>query len=157
MHGREFGRIEATIRATIRACREDDLPALEWMGLYARDRHIIRETFEAQVRDEALMLLAVSADFPIAQVWLDFAREGAERMAVFWAIRTFFPLQRAGIGRKMMHVAERVAHQRGFPNGRLEVDADNEDVCSFYRDLGWRSSGRDEHGRRVMIKALSGS
>ncbi|WP_274425726.1 GNAT family N-acetyltransferase [Chelativorans sp. YIM 93263] len=156
MHGPELGRIEATIRAKIRPCQKEDLPALEWMGLYRPDRHIIRETFEMQQRGEALMLLAVSADFPIAQVWIDFARKRAEQVAVLWAIRTFFPLQGAGIGRQMMHAAERVARHRGFHSAQLKVDADNDRASSFYRNRGWRPIGWDEHGRRVMTKELNG-
>lgn len=130
-----LGRIQATVTATIRPCREDDLPALEWMGLFAPDRHIIREAFETQQRGGGMMLLALAADFPIAQVWLDFER--SKRAAFFWAIRTFHPLQRAGIGRCMMEAAETVAADWGFRRAELEVETNNEAALRFYLNLGW--------------------
>lgn len=157
MHAPELGTIEATIRATIRPCREEDLPALEWMGLFTRDRHIIRAMFDSQQRGDGLMLMAIAADFPIAQVWIDFARKQDEGVAVFWAVRTFNPLQRAGIGRQMMDAAERVAADRGFRGAELEVDAGNDAALCFYRNLGWCSVGWNEAGRRFMRKAIQKS
>lgn len=132
-----LGRVEAKIEAVIRPCTEDDLPALEWMGLYAPHRRIIRETFQAQERGEALMLLAVSSGFPIGQVWIDFARKGANG-AVLWAVRTFYPLQGAGIGRQMVRKAESLLRERGVRRAELEVEHGNHDALRFYQRLGWR-------------------
>lgn len=155
---REFGELEATIRATIRACRESDLPALEWMGLYSRDRKIIRDTFEAQERGEALMLLAVAAEFPIAQVWIDFGGRHGTPVATFWAVRTFFPLRGAGIGRRIMRTAERITAARGIARAVLEVDSWNVAVLDFYRGLGWNiTRGPDperENSRLRLAKEL---
>ncbi|MFC6487624.1 GNAT family N-acetyltransferase [Nitratireductor sp. GCM10026969] len=155
----EFGELEATIRATVRTCTEADLPALEWMGLYSRDRAIIRRVFEAQTRGEALMLVAVAAKFPIAQVWVDFGADGGWPPARFWAIRTFFPLQRAGIGRRMMRFAEEATAARGVASAELEVDSFNRDVLGFYRRLGWTviahpAPGRED-GRFLLTKDLT--
>lgn len=52
----QFGEFEVTVHATIMECAEDDLMALEWMGLYSRHRHIIREAFMTQQRGGGLML-----------------------------------------------------------------------------------------------------
>ncbi|HET7412690.1 MAG TPA: GNAT family N-acetyltransferase [Pararhizobium sp.] len=139
---RNFDELEVKVRATIRACREDDLPALEWMGLYSRHRGIIRETFEAQQRGDALMLLGVTAGFPIAQVWISFKRHSS--LATLWAVRTFHPLQGAGIGKRMMRAAERAIARRGIARAELEVDDDNQEVLGFYRQLGWQVVRRPE-------------
>lgn len=153
MTSSELGRIEATITATIRPCTEADLPALEWMGLYAPHRRIIRDTFKAQQRGDALMLLAVARGFPVAQVWIDFSARG--RTAVLWAVRTFFPLQRAGIGARMMRAAEEVARRRGFAQAELEVEKGEEEAIAFYRRLGWRTAGESGDGRRLMTKEIA--
>lgn len=139
----QFDEMEVTLRATIRACREDDLPALEWMGLYSRHRKIIREAFEAQERGEGLMLLAVSAGFPIAQVWMSFGKSRSPS-ARLWAVRTFFPLQGAGIGMRMMRVAQRILARRGVERAELEVAPRNLKALDFYRALGWQVVGRGE-------------
>jgi ribosomal protein S18 acetylase RimI-like enzyme len=140
----QFDEMEVTLRATIRACREEDLPALEWMGLYSRHRTIIREAFEAQERGEGLMLLAVSAGFPIAQVWMSFGGSGRIPSAKLWAVRTFFPLQGAGIGMRMMRAAQRILARRGIERAELEVAPRNRKALDFYRGLGWRVAGREE-------------
>lgn len=162
---RAIGRVEAKIEAVIRPCLEEDLPALEWMGLYLPHRHIIRKTFEAQRRGDALMLVAVSAGFPVAQVWIDFARRRAAGAAVLWAVRTFYPLQGAGIGRQMIRVAETLLRERGIRRAELEVEQSNEDALRFYKRLGWRIRGKpaDEeasptprrHDQWLLAKELS--
>lgn len=134
----EFGTIRAEITANVRRARADDLPALEWMGLYTRHRDVIERAFAAQQRGDGLMLLAISAGFPIAQVWIDFTGGSAPETAVLWAVRTFFPLQRTGIGRRMMEIAEAELRRRGYQGIELEVEAWNEKALGFYQRLGWR-------------------
>lgn len=145
----ELGRIEARIETRVRLCREEDLPALEWMGLYAPDRRLIRETFAGQLRGEQLMLIAVAADFPVAQVWVDLARKAQEGAAVLWAVRTFHPLQRAGIGSRMIGIAENVLSDRGIARAELEAEPE---AAAFYARLGWRCIGADpEDPMRVLM------
>lgn len=132
-----IGKIDAVITAEIRLCRESDLSGLEWMGLYAQHRGVIRQTFEAQQRGDALMLLAVSAEFPIAQIWIDLKRTDCPRTAEFWAIRTFWPLQGRGIGRRMLWAAEKVIRNLGYVRAELEVERTNKGAVRFYQNLGW--------------------
>ena len=146
------------MRATIRACKEEDLPALEWMGLYSRHRHIIRETFEAQERGDALMLLGVAAGFPIAQIWIAFRQSSS--LATLWAVRTFHPLQGSGIGRRMMRAAEHALARRGVVRAELEVDDCNRKVLGFYRRLGWQvvrcpTQAVGESGRFLLAKDIA--
>lgn len=158
----DFGEMDVRLRATIRACREDDLPALEWMGLFSPDRVIIRDTFEAQRRGEALMLLAVTAEFPVAQVWVDFWQDHHIRGATLWAVRTFPPLQGAGIGRRLMQAAEHVLARRGIEWAELEVEAANREVLEFYHRLGWQIEGwpgdqRGHEERYLLAKSITGT
>jgi len=132
------GHFTVSIEVEIRPAVEADLPALEWLGLYSPHRPIMREALEAQRRGEALLLLGVSGNYPIAQVWIDFARKRQEGVALLWAIRTFFPLQGRGIGRRMMTAAERSICARGISRAELEVEIDNEGALAFYKRLGWR-------------------
>ncbi|WP_230530901.1 GNAT family N-acetyltransferase [Microvirga roseola] len=134
-------RFKATIEVLVRPCLERDLPALEWMGLYTRQRDIIREAFNAQERGDALLLLGVSAGFPVGQVWIDFARKRAEGIAYLWAVRTFYPLQGSGIGRHMMDAAEAALRERGIVRAELGVERDNDSALRFYEKLGWRVVG----------------
>jgi ribosomal protein S18 acetylase RimI-like enzyme len=134
-------RFTVSVEVEIRPARAEDLPALEWMGLFSAHREIIRGAFRAQEQGDALLLLAIAGGFPVAQVWIDFARKPHRRIATIWAVRTFFPLQGRGIGRQMMLAAEEAIRARGVRRAELEVERDNGYAERFYRRLGWRSAG----------------
>ncbi|MBP2312587.1 GNAT family N-acetyltransferase [Azospirillum soli] len=136
-----LGRATLTVEMVIRLCAEADLPALEWMGLFSPHRAVIRDAFEAQQRGDGLMLLALTAGFPVGQVWIDLARKRGEGTAVLWAVRTFPPLQGAGIGRHLMTAAERILRERGIHRAELGVERANEGARRFYERLGWREAG----------------
>jgi ribosomal protein S18 acetylase RimI-like enzyme len=125
-----------------RLCEESDLPALEWMGLHTTQREIIRSTFEAQQRSDALMLLAIAGGFPVGQVWLDFARSGGTERPLLWAMRVFPPLQGRGLGSELMRRAEALAEARRASAIELGVEQDNDGARHFYERLGYEPAGR---------------
>lgn len=136
------GHFSVSIDVAIRPAVEADLPALEWLGLYTAHQPIMREALAAQARGDALLLLGVSGNYPIAQVWIDFARKREEAIALLWAVRTFFPLQGRGIGRRMMNAAEEAVCARGLTRAELDVEVGNEGALRFYRSCGWRRTGQ---------------
>jgi ribosomal protein S18 acetylase RimI-like enzyme len=129
------------IELSLRICREQDLPALEWMGLYTTQREIIRATFAEQERGEALMLLGVANEFAIAQAWLDFARRGSPLRPRLWALRVFPPLQHAGIGTWLLRAAEQLASSRGARAIDLGVERTNPHALRLYERLGYHAAG----------------
>lgn len=124
-----------------RLCTEHDLEALEWMGLHTREREIIRDTFEAQERGEALMLLAVAGGFPVGQAWLDFTRAGGTRRPLLWSVRVFPPLRGRGLGSALMRRAEALAEARGADEIDVGVVRDNDGGRRFYEQLGYEPAG----------------
>jgi ribosomal protein S18 acetylase RimI-like enzyme len=124
-----------------RACRPDDLPALEWMGLHAADRPIIEAAFAAQERGEALMLVGESGGFPVAQAWIDFADRGSPEWPHLWAVRVFPPLRGAGLGAALIAAAERHAAERGAHGVELGVEPNNRRARRFYQRLGFEPAG----------------
>ena len=125
------------ITVAFRRCRAGDLPALEWMGLHSADRAIMEASFAAQERGEALMLVAESAGFPVAQAWLDFAERGTPERPHLWAVRVFPPLQGAGLGSALMETAERHAAEKGARALELGVEPHNHRARRFYERLGY--------------------
>ena len=132
----------ACLDVRLRQCRQKDLPALEWMGLYTRDREIIRDTFLQQRAGSALMLLAVAKDLPLAQAWLDFSRRGSKQCPSLWAVRVFPPLQGCGIGAWIIAAAEEAACVRGASEIELGVEPENTLALRLYERLGYRPAGR---------------
>ncbi|PTQ13219.1 GNAT family N-acetyltransferase [Sphingomonas oleivorans] len=135
-----------------RIAHEEDLPALEWMGLFTRQREIIAATFEAQRQGEALMLLALANGFPVGQAWLDFDRQGSLDCPRIWAIRIFPPFQGAGLGTRLMAEVEAVAAARGAWAVELGVEWDNEGARRFYRRLGYEPVGAEREEVRYTFK-----
>src|SRR5207302_8440273 len=63
-------RAAVVAEVLIRLCRAEDLPQLEWFGMYAHHREILRDAFARHMRGDNLMLVADLNDFPVAQAWL---------------------------------------------------------------------------------------
>lgn len=154
-----LGCVRAPRQVEIRACTADDLPSLEWHGLFASERHVIREAYERQARGQGLMLLAVAGGFPAGQAWIDFAARPGERgVAVIWAVRVYPSLRGAGIGTRLMAAAEEAIRGRGFRVAELGVEKDNPRARTLYERLGYRLhremvdefACEDRHGRPAV-------
>ena len=138
---------ELTVPIGFRLCREEDLRALEWMGLYTHHREIIEEAFAAQGRGEALMFHAVAGGFPVGQAWISFTGHGSPERPFIWAVRIFPALQGAGLGSRLMTEAERWIAARGAQEAELGVEWSNVRARRFYERLGYRPVGE----RRDLI------
>lgn len=134
------------VEVDFRLAQEDDLPALEWMGLFTPHREIIARTFEAQEQGEAAMLLGIGGGFPLGQAWIDFL----PRYPRIWAVRVFPPLQGAGLGSRLMAEAESLAASRGADAVEVGVEHDNPGARRLYERLGYRAA--DEELEKVSYE-----
>jgi GNAT superfamily N-acetyltransferase len=132
---------------TIGKSSEHDLPLLEWHGMFSEHRELIREAFHRQENGEVLMLQATVNDFPVSQLWIDFARKKADSMGILWAFRVFPFLQRHGIGQMLLLVGESEAKKRGFRWAEVAVDETEPRAESLYLRAGYvfRQSVQDEY------------
>src|SRR4051794_19281988 len=78
-------RFNVELDVTIRQCEETDLSAMEWFGMFAQDRQIIREAFLEQEKGMSVILIAVVNGLPAGQVWIDFRQEAP--CVTFWSVR----------------------------------------------------------------------
>ena len=125
------------LQVVIRPCREADLPALEWFGLFAPHRPLIRRVFDQQLRGNALMLVAEANGEPSGQLWIDMARRRNQRIGEIWAVRMLPCLQRLGIGARLMSAAQAELIERGFERAELAVETGNPGARRFYERLGY--------------------
>jgi GNAT superfamily N-acetyltransferase len=130
-----------SIDVVIRRCRDDDLTKLEWFGAFAQDRLIFREVFAQQQRGHVEMLVADVRGFPVGQAWLDLRRAPERDCPLIWALRVIGPLQRAGIGRRLVAQLEDMAQTRGERRLELAVEKHNDEALAFYQRLGWKMLG----------------
>ena len=135
-----------SLPVTIRECAAEDLPELEWFGLFTHDREIIRDVFRRQERGESLMLIADVNGYPAGQVWIELATLRSRSTGWLWAVRVFPWFERLGIGRLLIRGAEQAMRSRGLRYAELAVDKDNS-ARDFYERLGYRRAGTmyEEH------------
>lgn len=126
------------LELVIRTCREEDLPRLEWFGMFTPHRELIRDAYDRQERGEVAMLVADVNGFPVGQVWVDFVRRAADSMGTIWALRVLPPLQGKGIGTRLLAAAERVIRARGREAAEIGVEKDNPGARRVYERAGYR-------------------
>jgi ribosomal protein S18 acetylase RimI-like enzyme len=149
------------LRIEFRLCREEDLPSLEWYGLFWQHREIIRDTFDRQRCGEVLMLLALTNGFPVGQAWMDLARLRAENGALLWAVRVFPFLQGRTLGAELIARSERLLAARGLAFVEIGAEKDNPAARRLYERLGYRvaSEAHEEYafttpdGDRIRVHA----
>ena len=142
----------------IRPCRLEDLPALEWFGLFASQRQLIEIEYGRHEAGEAVILVADANGEVSAQAWIDLARADSDSTAVVWAVRVMPCLQNLGIGTRMLAAAEDVARERRLRFCELSVDRDNERAARLYERLGYELVGADPLGQQwIMRKTLTDS
>jgi ribosomal protein S18 acetylase RimI-like enzyme len=131
------------LAVTVRICVRDDLPNLEWFGLFTAHREVILSAYERQERGENLMLVAEANRFPVGQVWIDLAKKSAESVGVLWAVRVIPCLQNLGIGTRLMGSAEWLLRGWGFAYAELGVEKDNLGARRLYERLGYSVVGTE--------------
>jgi len=132
----------------IRPVRADDLPALEWDGVYTRYRQVFRETFEDAQRGQRVMLVAVAAGEVVGQVFVQlnsseqqFA-DGATR-GYLYALRVRPVWQGQGVGARLMAAAEAALRERGFTTAVIAAAKENAGALRLYERLGYRVFAED--------------
>lgn len=136
---------------TIRPCAAEDLPALEWFGMFTRHRDIIADAWRRHCAGDNPMIVVDVAGFPVAQAWIDLARRAPQRIAVLWAVRVMPFLQGRGVGSRLLAAAEAEIRRRGLEVAEVGVEKDNEGARRLYERLGYRQCGEelDELGYRT--------
>lgn len=138
-----FQQFTISVPVTVRESVAEDLPALEWYGMFHQHSAIIRSAFERQQRGENLMLVAEANRFPIGQLWIDFTKKRAESCGVLWAFRIIEPFQRRGLGTRLLATAEQILRQRRFALAELGVEKGNVEARRFYLRHGYRKAGEE--------------
>lgn len=132
---------QVSVPVRIRLCTATDLTDLEWFGMFAAHRDIIRSTFEAQERGASAMIIAEANRFPIGQVWVDFANV-KESVGFLWALRVIPGFQRLEIGSRLVEAAEELLRERGFLYSEITTDLENADARRLYESQGYSEVGR---------------
>lgn len=136
------------IAVTFRPASLDDLPRLEWYGLYKHYRNIFRRAYRDQQLGRRYLLLADCGGFPIGQIFIQFISgnphiaDGDQR-AYLYSLRVMEMFQRHGIGTRLIQEAEALLLERGFRYATIAVSLDNPRARRLYERLGYRVLWQD--------------
>jgi ribosomal protein S18 acetylase RimI-like enzyme len=136
-----FEPFTVSLDIAVRSCRREDLAALEWFGMFAEHRDIIRAAFERHQRGDAIMLIAEANKVACGQVWIDLDRQYVDSTGVLWAIRVFPCLQNLGIGTKLIEAAEYILRSRNVKFVEMTVEKSNVGALRLYQRLGYFVAG----------------
>jgi len=132
-----------SLSLTIRPCIEEDVPALEWFGMFTPHRELLAQAWARCRTGDNPMLVADLDGFPVGQVWIDLARRVPEPVGMIWALRVLPCLQRLGIGARLLAAAEAEIRRRGRQIAEIGVEKENPDARRLYERLGYRAAGEE--------------
>jgi ribosomal protein S18 acetylase RimI-like enzyme len=122
---------------TIRRCRQEDLPGLEWFGMFTAHRELIGTAYERQRLGEVVMLVASVNGFPAGQVWVDLVRPGPPSTGRVWALRVLPVMRGLGLGTRLLAAAEKVVRVRRLIAAEIGVEKHNPRARLLYERLGY--------------------
>ena len=131
-----------TIDFVIRHGKEDDLPALEWEGEYARYRSVYRAAWDDVRRGQRAILVAQVEGLIVGQIFVHFTCPwpvpGIERPAGYLYAFRVRPTHRGqGIGRSLLVEGERTLAASGSTHAVIAVSQDNPDARRLYERMGY--------------------
>ena len=126
---------------TIRVCREEDLQALEWDGLFTDHREIILEAYIRQQQQSNVMLVAETDGRLVGQIWIDLAKLASRGTGFLWALRVHPEARSRGIGSELVGAAEAWLAAHAFESGAVGVEKENLRGMRLCHRLGYEVAG----------------
>jgi ribosomal protein S18 acetylase RimI-like enzyme len=131
---------------------QDDLPALEWDGEYARFRRLYCDIYQSFSQGKAVMWVAtLPVDGLIGQLFVQLRSTRLEladgkTRAYLYGFRVKSSFRGVGVGSTMLEQAEEDLLPRGFSLLSLNVGRNNPNARRFYERHGYCTVG-SEAGR----------
>lgn len=149
----------------IRHASRQDLPALEWEGVFTHFRHVFTEAYRLKELGEVIIWVADLPEFGlIGQLFIqlygpNYLQANVGRYAYIYGFRVRPVYRGNGIGSWLLQKAETDLVSRGFEKIALNVARDNKSARRLYERLGYRVvapepgiwSYLDDQGRRRFV------
>lgn len=140
-----------TTSVQIRPLNEQDLPALEWEGIYRSHRTVFRRTFEEMQQGQKVMLVALALSVAegvrgeeiVGQIFVQLESSEARfangrTRGYLYSLRVRPAWQRQGIGTQLIGAGEAELHTRGFTTAVISAGKENPGALRLYQRLGYR-------------------
>jgi ribosomal protein S18 acetylase RimI-like enzyme len=140
--------LKLQMEVTFRYAIPSDLPKLEWYGQYTHFRRVFQKTYEEQEAGYRLMLLAVTNNWPIGQMFIQLANfddpfVDMRRRGYFYSFRVMDAFQGRGLGSALLEEAIRVLAERRYDTVSIAAAKDNPGAKRLYERHGFRVVAED--------------
>jgi ribosomal protein S18 acetylase RimI-like enzyme len=148
MTATEHRTISVQMNITFRFAERDDLPKLEWYGEYLHFRRVFQRTYEDQLEGSRLMLLAVTNDWPVGQIFMQLASyhdifADMRRHGYFYSLRVMDAFRGMGLGTMLLREAENVLIDRRHDSVSIAAAKANPGARRLYERQGFRVQTED--------------
>jgi ribosomal protein S18 acetylase RimI-like enzyme len=137
----------------VRPIEEQDLPALEWGGVYLHFRRLFRQAYEdMKIGTRQLLMMEHSPTGEmVGQIFIQWSSSDPRfadgtRRGYLYALRIKPAFQSRGLGTRMLLAAENELRRRGMDTASIGVEKDNPRACALYKRQGYRIIA-DDPGR----------
>lgn len=126
----------------IRELQKQDLPALEWDGVYQRYRRLYKLAWREAVRGRKLLLVAEVEHEIVGQIFVQLNGHPADPMekdhtGYLYSFRVKPAYRNQGIGSRLIQTAEQRLLEHGFKRVIIAVARDNCHAQRLYNRLGF--------------------
>jgi ribosomal protein S18 acetylase RimI-like enzyme len=134
----------------IRPLLEEDLPALEWDGVYVHFRQLFRQAYEDMRLGTRLSLVLKhrTSGEMVGQVFIQWNSSDprfadGRRRGYLYALRIKPAFRQRGLGSRMIQAAEDELRRRGMDMASIGVEKDNPRARGLYERHGYRILAED--------------
>jgi len=145
----EFNHFSVEVPIKVRKASKEDLYKLEWYGQFIHYRYLFRRSYKEQAKGKRLLLVADSADYPIARLFLQF-RGNNKHMAngfsraYLYSFCVMEMFRGRGIGSRLLDAAEHLLYRKNFRIATIAVAKDNPRALQLYLRRGYRKFAEEE-------------
>lgn len=134
--------MEIRLQVQFRFAQKPDLPKLEWHGEYTHFRRVFSRAYDDQVAGRRLLLLAVTNDFPIGQIFIQLTEPNdvfatGNARGYLYSFRVMDAFRGQGIGTALLHEAERILVERNYQTVSIAAAKDNPRARRLYERMGF--------------------
>lgn len=132
----------------IRPIVKDDLPQLEWNGLFTHFRQVFWKSFIEQQLGDRHLLVAELNDQIIGRLFIlhrrsQFERPPAQRSGYLYSFYVLEPFRGSGIGSALLTAAEAHLISLQIYTATMAVARTNHSALRLYQRHGYRLTGKD--------------
>lgn len=145
----DFAELSITLNVTIRQLIKDDLRKLEWHGEFKHYRRLFWRSYQGQLKNTRLMLVADVNNMPVGRLFIQFSSPRSKvsdgnSKAYLYSFNVMNVFRGHGLGTRLIQHAESILIQKDFRIATIAVSKENNGALRLYQRQNYTIYGEDE-------------